>query len=219
MLDIEDLKSQILQNLSFLIDILSFVLYNFNPINIERKVHTENEQKMISFIWEVCVPTSLTCYIFNPKNYQIISDPILTYQKANKIIKSWIADANIADVSNIISSNFKSIHFIYSSFFPKIYSRINPFGIKNKSKFDLAFALYKTNKTQSNFEVFLTGKNPNYYIKREEINENEQKPIVIQDENTEDKKLLKHKLDENTKQMELIKKVKRNYVKKPIVIN
>ena len=65
-------------NVSFLIDILSFLLHNFNPINIERKVDTENEQKMISFLWEVCVPTSLTCYIFNPENYQIIADPKLT---------------------------------------------------------------------------------------------------------------------------------------------
>ena len=110
--------------------------------------------------------------------------------------------------------------------------------------------MYKTNKIQSNFEVFLTGKNPNSYIKREEINENEQKPIVIQNENTENKKwvlkptpkpklptvrgkakeikprnfdeqkkILKHKLDENTRKMELIKKVKKNFVKKPIVIN
>ena len=237
-------------NVSFLIDILSFLLYNFNPINIERKADTENEQKMISFLWEVCVPTSLTCYSFNPENYQIIADPKLTYQKANKIVRSWIANANITDVSNMIASNFKSIHFIYSSLYPKIYSRINLFGIKNKSEFDLAFGLYKTNKIQSNFEVFLTGKNPNSYIKQEEINENEQKPIIIQNENTEDKKwvlkttpkpklptvrgkakelklkdydeqkkILKHKLDENTRKMELIKKVKRNYVKKPIVIN
>ena len=35
----------------------------------------------------------------------------------------------------------------------------------------------------------------------------------------EKKKILKHKLEENTKQMELMKKVKRSYVKKPIVIN
>ena len=110
--------------------------------------------------------------------------------------------------------------------------------------------MYKSNKLQSNFEVFFTGKNPNSYIKREEINENEQKPIEIKNENTEDKKwvfkptlqpklptvrakarelklkdyddkknILKHKLEENTRQMELIKKVKRSYVKKPIVIN
>ena len=125
---------------------------------------------------------------FSSRNYQILADPKLTYQKANRIVKSWIANANVTDVPNIIASNFKSIHFIYSSLSPKIYSRINSFGIKNKSEFDLSFALYKTNKIQSNFEVFLTGKNPNSYIKREEINENEQKPIVIQNENTEDKK-------------------------------
>ena len=237
-------------NVSFITDILSFVLYNFNPINIERKVDTENEQKMISFLWEVCIPTSLTAYIFQPENYQIIADPKLTYQKANKIVKKWVANANVTDVSNIVASNFKSIHFIHSSLYPKIYSRINSFGIKNKGDFDLAFALYKNNKLQSNFEVYFTGKNPNSYIKREEINENEQKPIEIQNENTEDKKwvfkptikpklptvrakarelrlkdydekkkILKHKLEENTKHMELMKKVKRSYVKKPIVIN
>ena len=175
-------------NVSFITDILSFVLYNFNPINIERKVDTENEQRMISFLWEVCIPSSLTTCIFQPENYQIIADPKLTYQKANKIVKEWVANANVTDVSNIIAQNFKSIHFIYSSLYPKIYSRINSFGIKNKSDFDFAFGLYKTNKLQSSFEVNFTGKNPNSYIKREEINENEQKPIEIQNENTEDKK-------------------------------
>ena len=243
-------KESDFSNVSFITDILSFVLYNFNQINIERKVDTENEQKMISFLWEVCIPTSLTAYIFQAENYQIIADPKLTYQKANKIVKKWVADANVTEVSSIIASNFKSIHFIYSSLYPKIYSRINSFGIKNKGDFDRAFALYKTNKLQSNFEVYFTGKNPNSYIKREEINENEQKPIEIQNENSEDKKwvfkptvkpklpiirakarelrlkdydekkkILKHRLDENTKQMELIKKAKRSYVKKPIVIN
>ena len=237
-------------NVSFITDILSFVLYNFNPINIERKVDTENEQKMISFLWEVCIPPSLTTYIFQHENYEIIADPKLTYQKANKTVKKWVANANVTDVSNIVAQNFKSIHFIYSSLYPKIYSKINSFGIKTKSNFDLAFGLYKTNKFQSSFEVYFSGKNPNSYIKREEINENEQKPIEIQNENVEEKKwvfkpaikpklptmrakarelklkdydkkkkILKHKLEENTKHMELMKKVKRNYAKKPIVIN
>ena len=37
-------------NLNFILDILSFLLQNFNPINIDRKVETEDEQLMISFI-------------------------------------------------------------------------------------------------------------------------------------------------------------------------
>ena len=175
-------------NSSFIIDILSFLLQNFNPINIERKVDTENEQQMISFLWEVCVPVSLTTHIFMPENYQIIADPKLTYQKANTIVKNWMLNANISEVYQIIASNFKSIHFIYSFLYPKLYSRINSFGIKNKSQFDLAFTLYKTNKIQSNFEAFLPGKNPTAYVKREEVNVNEQKPIEIEIENDEEKK-------------------------------
>ena len=243
-------KESDFKNQSFVTDILSFLLHNFNPINIDRKVDTENEQKMISFLWEVCVPVSLTSYIFIPENYQIKADPKLTYQKANKIIKNWIATTNVSDVFSIVASNFKSIHFIYSSLYPKIYSRINSFGIKNKSNFDLEFSSYKVNKIQSNLEVFFGGKNPNAYVKREEINENEQKAIIIENENTEDKKwvlsqkpkpklptvrgkakeikprnfdeqkrILKHKLDENTKQMEMIKRAKRNFAKKTIVLN
>ena len=123
---------------------------------------------MISFLWEVCIPTSLTAYIFQAENYQIIADPKLTYQKANKIVKQWIANANVTDVSSIISSNFKSIHFIYSSLYPKIYSRINSFGIKNKGDFERGEGeirgeirtlilsekkLTKMNKNQSKFKM------------------------------------------------------------------
>ena len=237
-------------NTSFIIDILSFLLQNFNPINIERKVDTENEQQMISFLWEVCVPVSLTTHIFIPENYQIIADPKLTYQKANKVVRNWMLNANKSEVYQIIASNFKSIHFIYSSLYPKIYSRINSFGIKNKSQFDLAFTLYKTNKIQSNFEAFLPGKNPTTYVKREEINVNEQKPIEIEVENNEEKKwvlkpkpkpklptvrdkakeikprkfeeqkkILKRQLEENTQKMDMIKRAKKNFAKKTIVLN
>ena len=37
-------------NLNFIIDILSFLLQNFNPINLDREVDTEDEQLMISFL-------------------------------------------------------------------------------------------------------------------------------------------------------------------------
>ena len=37
-------------NLNFILDILSFLLQKFNPINIDRKVDTEDEQLMINFI-------------------------------------------------------------------------------------------------------------------------------------------------------------------------
>ena len=74
-------------NLNFILDILSFLLQNFNPINIDRKVDTEDEQLMIQFIWENCVPYEFAAEIYKSLNYQILADPKLTYQKANQIVK------------------------------------------------------------------------------------------------------------------------------------
>ena len=169
------------------------LLQNFNPINIGRKVDTDDEQLMITFLWEVCVPNDLTTEIYKSPNYQILADPKLTYQKANQIVKNWIQTTNEQELSRKISENFKNIHFIYSLLYPKVYTRINQFGIKNKGDFDLAFTLYKiqkqtqTDTKQRSIKSFFTGKNPIDYKKRDEVNVNEQKPIQI-DENDQNKK-------------------------------
>ena len=199
---------------------------------------------MIAFLWEACLPSSLLSEIYIPENYQIIADQKLTYQKANKIVKKWIGTTNASEVYSIIASNFKSIHYIYSSLFPKVYSRINSFGIKNKGNFDLAFTTFKTNKSQLKSNSLFTGKNPLSYVKREEINLNEQKPInteekwVLQQKPKpklptvrgkakelkpknfdEQKKLLKRQLEENTQKMDVIKKAKKNFQRKTIILN
>ena len=77
-------------NLNFIANILSFLLHNFNPINVDRKVDSEDEQLMIKFLWEVCVPYELAAEIYKSPNYQILADPKLTFQKANQIVKKWI---------------------------------------------------------------------------------------------------------------------------------
>ena len=113
-------------NLNFILDILSFLLQNFNPINIDRKVDTEDERLMISFIWEVCVPYEFAAEIYKSPNYQIIANPKLTFQKANQIVKSWIVSYNKRnELCQMIKENFKSLHYIYSTLYPKIYSKIS----------------------------------------------------------------------------------------------
>ena len=125
--------------------------------------------------------------------------------------------------------------------YPKIYNRINQFGIKNKSEFELSFSCYKlakqtkNNSNQPNLKAFFSGKDPAIYEKREVVNENEQKPekweptkkpkspklptIKGKSKEVMDKKLaegkadLKRRLDENTEKMEAIKKMKKNIAK------
>ena len=41
---------------SFIIDILSFLVQNFNPINLERKLDLVKERDMIKFLWDECIP-------------------------------------------------------------------------------------------------------------------------------------------------------------------
>ena len=173
-------------NLNFIIDLLTFLIQNFNPINLDRKVDTEDEQLMIHFIWEKCVPYELTAEIYKQPNYQVLADPKLTYHRANQIIKNWIVTfEKKKELTKLISDNFKHIHYIYSCLFPKVYARINQFGIKNKSEFDLAFSYFKVEKQskqnfkQTDIKTFFAGKDPAAYEKREEIHPSEQKPVEI----------------------------------------
>ena len=175
-------------NLNFIMDILSFLLQNFNPINIDQKIDTEDEHLMISFIWEVCVPYEFAAEIYKSPNYQIIADPKLTYQKANQIVKTWLISYDKRnELCQTIKENFKTLHYIYSTLYPKIYSKINQFGIKNKSEFELAFTRFKVQKQthdkfkQTDIKTFFVGKNPDDYVKREEVHVNEQKPEKTDD--------------------------------------
>ena len=240
-------------NLNFIIDLLSFLLQNFNPINIDRKVDTEDEQLMLQFLWEKCVPYELTAEIYKLPNYQILADPKLTFQRANQIVKNWIVPYQKKnELAKMINDNFKHIHYIYSCLYPKIYTKINQFGIKTKSEFNLAFSYFKVEKQSNNklkqtdIKTFFSGKDPEVYVKREEVHPSEQKPVKI-DENEKwtlqkpkpkpklptvrkrsvelsseeykkQKADLKRRLDENTEKLEAIKKAKKNFQKKTIYL-
>ena len=240
-------KSSDFANLNFIVDILSFLLQNFNPINLDRKVDLEDERFMIKFLWENCLPADFTRLIYTTPIYQAVADPRLTYQKANQIVLNcFISYERKNEVSEKIRENFNHIHFIYSTLFPKIYNRINQFGIQNKSEFELAFSLWKVNKQikndrsqQSIKSYFHPAKDPSVYKEREQINENEQKPQMWSlgvknvspsvtttnkakeqmDKKTNEKKAeLKRRLDENTEKMEQIKKMKMNSSSKKLKI-
>ena len=235
-------KASVFNNYSFIIDILSFVLQNFNPINLNRKVDTDDEQLMISFLWECCLPADFAYVIYTSPNYQTIADPRLTYQKANQIVIDWFSNYKKKnEICSKIQENLKNIHYIYSLLYPKIYNRTNQFGIRNKSDFELAFSCYKVAKQtkdepkKTDLQVFFTGKDPAAYENHEITNENEQKPLKWTLEKKRksaklptvrgtakelaDKKLAERKADlkccpdENTEKMEAIKKMKKNISK------
>ena len=61
---------------------------NFN--NLERKLDLEKERDVIKFLWDECIPHDFVHYMYQQVNYNVISKPNVTYQKANEIVKQFI---------------------------------------------------------------------------------------------------------------------------------
>ena len=141
-------KQQDFNKASFVIDILSFLVQNFNPINLDRKLDNENEIFYVRMLWDKCLPHGITRFIYLSKNYNILGDPKLTYQKASAVVKKFIEEnSNSINLLKIkLDEHFKTIHHIYPLQYPRIYNRVNVFSIKNKNDFDFVFQSWKAKR-------------------------------------------------------------------------
>ena len=104
---------------NFIIDILSFLVQNFNPINLERKLDVERDREMVKLLWDECITHDFVRYMYKIGNYVVISKPNLTYQKANNIVKKFLKE-NVNRIKLLkykIEEKFKLIHYIYSLLF------------------------------------------------------------------------------------------------------
>ena len=198
-------KDSDFQKTNFVVDILSFMVYNCNPTNLEIKLETERERDMIKFSWDICVPRDFTKYLLQQNQFNIISQTNLTYQKSNKIVLNYLNESRQERLSQLkfkLMEKFNLIHYIYPVLYAKIYNRINHFGIKRKNDFDYQFQIWRKEK-QNNL-----GKEPVNYLNRK-VNEEEQKPITEKsNKNTLKRKMLEEKLEENTKAMKKMKRIK-----------
>ena len=74
-------KQKDFNNASFTIDILSFIVQNFTPINFDRKLDDEKQKLMVKYLWDECIPHDFTRYIYKSDNHAVLSNPKLTHQK------------------------------------------------------------------------------------------------------------------------------------------
>ena len=153
---------------------------------------------MLKFVWDECIPNVFIRYMYSRENYDVVSDPRLTYQKTNKIVEKFkMKDSNyISLLKYKIEEKFRFIHYVYSLLYPKIYNRTVDFGIQKKSDFDFSFQNWRLQKNNGPIghkiieelraptkhslatDVLSKGKSPKDYKDRE-VNENEQVPINI----------------------------------------
>ena len=53
---------------NFIIEILSRLVQNFNPINLERKLDVEREQEMVKLLWDECITHDFVRYMYKIEN-------------------------------------------------------------------------------------------------------------------------------------------------------
>ena len=168
---------------NFIIDILSFLVQSFNPVNLDVKLDTDKERETVKFLWDKCIPIEFVPFIYKHKYFTQISQPSLTYQKANTIVKEYLMeDRNrINQLKFKIEEKFELINYIYSLLFSKIYNRTNTFGIQKKSNFEFNFNLWKAKKNQKIYKQMsykAIAKDPSDY-EEQDIEKNEQAPTDI----------------------------------------
>ena len=98
-------------------------------------------------MWDVCLPHVFTLFIWKIIILFSVAQ-IWLNQKADNIVKRFIEqDIKNIDVSRTkIKENFKIIHCIYLLLYPKIYNRVNHFGIQNKTQFEFVFSNWRAKK-------------------------------------------------------------------------
>ena len=56
-------KQKYFNNASFVIDVLSFIVQYFTPINLDRKLDNRKDKFMVKLLWDECIPHDFTHYI------------------------------------------------------------------------------------------------------------------------------------------------------------
>ena len=64
----EDTNRKILMTQALLL-ILSFLVQNVNPINLDRKFDNQNERLYVRMLWDKCLPHAITRFIYLSENY------------------------------------------------------------------------------------------------------------------------------------------------------
>ena len=95
----------------------------------------------------------MSAYHINLVNLFIQEIILLSFVNRIQHIKIYKIYKNISLLKASLRQHLKTIQYVYSLLFPKIYNRTNKFRINNKSHFDFVFNNWKHNKNFANIQL------------------------------------------------------------------
>ena len=95
----------------------------------------------------------MSAYHINLVNLFMQEIILLSFVNRIQHIKIYKIYKNISLLKASLRQHLKTIQYVYSLLFPKIYNRTNKFRINNKSHFDFVFNNWKHNKNFANIQL------------------------------------------------------------------
>ena len=128
---------------------MSFLTQNLNKTGLDRKLEIPLERDYVKMIWNSCITRKFNKLIYQKENFIKLSQPHITYQKANNIVLKFVEEAaqNIDLLKSALRDHLRTIQYVYSLLFPKNYTRADRFGMNNNLHFDFVFTSWRHHKS------------------------------------------------------------------------
>ena len=87
------------------------------------------------------MPHKFSKFIHSKESFIDLCQTHITYQKAKNIVLKFIEEdlQNLELLKVALREHLRTIQYVHSLVFPKIYNRTNKFGINNKLQLDFFF--------------------------------------------------------------------------------
>ena len=107
-----------------------FLTQNLNPAGLDRKLKTPLERDYVKMIWGSCVLHKFTKFIYLKENFIELSQPHITYQKANNIALKFVEE-DMQDI-NLLKSALRNHLQTYNMFIPYFFEKfiIEPISLE-----------------------------------------------------------------------------------------
>ena len=117
------LKQKDYDNQSFVIDLFSYILLHFNPINLERKFFEDDDKDYINMTRVKCMPKELLDFIIQEYYFKVLYNLEFKYAIDNDIIKQFmLANPNFMNLLiNYFKQHALKYQYVYSNLFQKYF--------------------------------------------------------------------------------------------------
>ena len=133
---------------NFTFDTITLLSKNINPFSVERKIVDTKNRDIIYMLWDECIEKTFYKHTCENDNFIYLNGKNDLYSKTAQVFLDYLNKdvSNVVRLKKCLQNHMKTIRFVYSRYFPEIYSLIGKRGINLKSEFLLTFKLWKDKK-------------------------------------------------------------------------